>query len=148
MPQLTPRTKVVEGKTQHRMQILGVYDLDPHESYQALRSMRKAVTHKIEESDEQLYDIVGMTGGRLSYLNRVARAPDMESSAKMIVEHEKAWLQSQIGLIPDHDDDVMDEVRGPNRCCAILLTHVHSAAKMVVMFLATVTRVCQGAPGG
>jgi len=108
---IDPTHPPVEGKTQHRMQVLGIYDLDHHEAYYALRSMRKAVTRGIEELDEKLRDIVRMTGGRLSFLARVARAPDMEESAKVIVKHEKVWLQSQIGLIPDHDDDVMDEVR-------------------------------------
>lgn len=86
-----------------------------------------------------------MAGGRLSFLARVSRAADMEESAKVIVRHEKAWLQS---LIPDHDDDVMDEVGGLDGCCTIRFTDVHSAAKMVVMFLATVASVCQDAPGG
>ena len=53
-----------------------------------------------------------MAGGRLSFLARVSRAADMEESAKVIVRHEKAWLQS---LIPDHDDDVMDGLDG---CCS------------------------------
>ena len=110
--------------------------------------MRKAVTHNLEESDEKLHDIVRMTGGRLSFLARVSRAPDMEEGSKVIVRHEMAWLQSQIGLIPNLDDDVMDEVRGVDGCCSILLTHVHSVAKMVVMFLATVAGVCQDATGG
>jgi len=112
-PHLTPLPKSVEGKTQHRMHVLGIYDLDHPESYYALRSMRKSVTRRIEESDEELHNIVRMTGGRLLFLTRIARAPDMAEAAKVIVEHEKAWLQSQIGLIPDHDDDVMDEVRAP-----------------------------------
>ena len=111
MSQLAQLTPPVEGKTQERMQVLGIYDLDHHEAYYALRSIRKAVTRNIEELDEKLRDIVRMTGGRLSFLARVARAPDMEESAKVIVKHEKVWLQSHIGLIPDHDDDVMDEVR-------------------------------------
>lgn len=79
--------------------------------------MRKSVTCKVEEPDEKLHEVVRTTGGRLSFLTRVARAPDMEESAKAIVKHEKAWLQSQIGLIQDHDDDVMDEVRAPHRRC-------------------------------
>src|SRR5258706_4829305 len=121
--QLAQLTKPVEGKTQHRMQVLGIYDLDHDESYCALRRMRKAVTHSIEESDEKLHDIVRMTGGRLAFLSNVSRAPDMEESSKVIVRHEKAWLRSQLGLIPDHDDDVMDEVGGLDGCCAILLAH-------------------------
>src|SRR5258708_36090441 len=68
--QLTPLTKPVTGKTQHRMHVLGVNDLDPHESYYALRSMRKAVTHQVGGSDEKLRNIVGMTGGRLSFITR------------------------------------------------------------------------------
>jgi len=102
------------------MHVLGINDLDPHESHYALRSMRKAVIHEGEESDERLREIVGMTGGRLSFLTRVARAPDMEESAKDIVKHEKAWLRSQIGLIPDHDDDVMDEQKWSS-CSWLLL---------------------------
>ena len=149
-PQLAAFTKPVKGKTQHSMHVLGINDLEPHESCYALRNMRKAVTRHVEESDEKLRHIVRMIGGRLSFLSRVARAPNMEESAKVIVKHEKAWLQSQIGLIPDHDDDVMDDVRVPNRLqtVAIPLTHVHSAAKMVVMLLATAARVCQDAAGG
>jgi hypothetical protein len=145
---LAQLTQPVEGKTQHRMQVLGIYDLDHHESYYALRSMRKAVTRDVEGLDEKLRDIVRIMGGRLSFLARVSRAPDMEEGAKVIVKHEKSWLQSQIGLIPDHDDDVMDEVCGPHGCCAILFTHVRSAAKMVIMFLVTVAGVCQDATGG
>ena len=96
------------------MHILAINDLDPHESLYALRNMRNAVTRHVEEPDEKLRHIVRMIGGRLSFLSRVARAPDMVESAKGIVKHEKAWLQSQIGLIPDYDGDVIDEVRVPN----------------------------------
>ena len=106
------------------------------------------VTRGVEESEEKLREIVRMAGGRLSFLARVSRAPDMEESARVIVKHEKAWLQSQIGLIPDHDDDVMDEVCGLDGCCTIRLIDAHLAAKMVVMFLATIAGVCQDATGG
>ena len=35
----------------------------------------------------------------------------MGEMARHMLSVEKAWLLSQIGLIPDCDDDVMDEVR-------------------------------------
>ena len=71
---------------------------------------------------------MSLVGGRLSYLNKVARSKDMIGMARHLLEVEKGWLLSQIGgyrhslldymylktdfagLIPDCDDDVMDEV--------------------------------------
>ena len=55
--------------------------------------------------------VVALLGGRLSYLAQAATHADMLGHARHMVAVERAWLQSQIGLIPDHDDDVMDEVR-------------------------------------
>ena len=125
-PQLAASTKLAKGKTQHSMHVLGINDLDPHESFYALRNMRNAVTRHVKEPDEKLRHIVRMIGGRLSFLSRVARVPDMEERVKSIVGHEKAWLQSQIGLIPDHDDDVMDDVRAPNRLQTVAIPLTHS----------------------
>ena len=150
-PQLAAFTKPVKGKMQHSMHVLGINDLDPHESFYALRNMRNAVARHVEEPDEKLRHIVRMIGGRLSFLSIVARVPDMEARAKSIVKHEKAWLQSRIGLIPDHDDDVMDDVRvqiHSQTMPLIPITRVRSAAKMVDMLLATAARVCQDAAGG
>lgn len=50
-------------------------------------------------------------GGRLSYISKVSKAPDIVDMARHLLANEKGWLLSQIGLIPDCDDDVMDEVR-------------------------------------
>ena len=56
-------------------------------------------------------EAVSIVGGRLQYLNKVSKAPDMAEMARDMLNVEKAsWLLSQIGLIPDCDDDVMDEV--------------------------------------
>jgi len=103
--------------------------------------MRKSVGHTrhLEAVDEaQLNESVSLVGGRLAYLNKIAKSTDMIGMAKHLLEIEKAWLLSQIGqltqfpyavfffhfplnclvyasfefagLIPDCDDDVMDEV--------------------------------------
>ena len=58
-------------------------------------------------------EAVSIVGGRLLYLARVAKACDVTEMANHMLNVEKAWLLSQIGLIPDCDDDVMDEVRIP-----------------------------------
>ena len=60
-------------------------------------------------------DLVSLVGGRLSYIAQAATHTDMLGHARQMLATEKAWLQSQIGLIPDCDDDVMDEVCDPCR---------------------------------
>jgi hypothetical protein len=60
-------------------------------------------------SDEILHTMVESVGGRLSYLGKIAKAREPEANAAQLLAVEKAWLLGQIGLIPDHDDDVMDE---------------------------------------
>ena len=45
------------------------------------------------------------------FLSKMSQMRDMLKSAQEVVDWEKAWLFSQIGLIPDCDDDVMDEVQ-------------------------------------
>jgi len=58
--------------------------------------------------------IVELTGGRMALLGKIAHAKneeDAEHIMERLLRSEKAYLLSRIGLIPDHDDDVMDEVR-------------------------------------
>ena len=71
--------------------------------------MRMNAKGKLEHS-ESFKKTVGIIGGRLAYLGKVAKAKEMVEHAEHMLAVEKAWLQSQIGLIEDCDDDVMDEV--------------------------------------
>ncbi|KAG8997218.1 hypothetical protein FRB94_007825 [Tulasnella sp. JGI-2019a] len=92
----------------NRMQVVSIYDLDPQESMLALRHLRWESVGKVEPRDV-LHQALNIAGGRLSLLNRIARSHDPLSYANNMLETEKGWLLSQIGLIPDCDDDVMDE---------------------------------------
>ncbi|WVW84094.1 hypothetical protein I302_106123 [Kwoniella bestiolae CBS 10118] len=108
-------------KNASRMRILSVYDLSASESLKALRHLRvQALTNRglqrpVEEDDvlKRVYELVG---GRTSYLARVARADNMLEEAESMIEGEKQWLLSKIGLIPEHDDDVI--------CSWLLLRHL------------------------
>jgi hypothetical protein len=53
-----------------------------------------------------VYDLIG---GRLGFLSRVANKEHMLAAAEDILRQEKQWLLNQCGLIPDFDDDVMDQ---------------------------------------
>lgn len=72
------------------------------------------------EHSQKIREAVSIVGGRLSYLSRVSKARDMHEHALTMLAVEKAWLLSQIGLIPDCDDDVMDEQKWSS-CSWLLL---------------------------
>ncbi|ORX37880.1 hypothetical protein BD324DRAFT_623651 [Kockovaella imperatae] len=116
-------------KNASRMQVLSVYDLPPHEAISALRRIRTStLRHRYGpdakvENDAILRQVYDLVGGRMSHLTRVSRAGDMLKRAEQMVEDEMHWLQSKIGLIPDHDDDVMDEQKWAS-CSWLLLRHL------------------------
>lgn len=90
--------------------MLSVYDLARDEAFSALRRLRKDLTEDVEP-DAVLEDALDLTGGRLSFISRIARSKkNVLHSAHTLLEDVKSWMLSQIGLIPDCDDDVMDEV--------------------------------------
>ncbi|KAF7351153.1 hypothetical protein MSAN_01678000 [Mycena sanguinolenta] len=109
----------VMRKTASRMHVLSIYDLDHKEAMHAANRMAMSMKKK-NISQPIIEEAIGMVGGRLSYLNKVARSKDMLEMATQLLSVEKAWLCSQIGLIPDLDDDVMDEQKWSS-CSWLLL---------------------------
>ncbi|KAF5380356.1 hypothetical protein D9615_004695 [Tricholomella constricta] len=95
-------------KTASRMHVLSIYDLDSNESLHAATRMR--MNRRAAASPEQIRAAVSL----------VAKAKDMVDMANHLKSVEKAWLLSQIGLIPDCDDDVMDEQKWSS-CSWLLL---------------------------
>ncbi|TFK44895.1 hypothetical protein BDQ12DRAFT_621361 [Crucibulum laeve] len=109
----------VMRKNASRMHVLSIYDLDKNEALHAATRMRKSSGRAVADPNV-LQEAVGLVGGRLSYLSKVSKAKDMLSMAQHLLSVEKAWLLSQIGLIPDCDDDVMDEQKWSS-CSWLLL---------------------------
>jgi hypothetical protein len=74
--------------------------------------MRKSAREQQrKDTPANIMEAISIVGGRLLYLNKISKARDVAEMARHMLSVEKAWLLSQIGLIPDCDDDVMDEVR-------------------------------------
>ncbi|KAJ2922672.1 hypothetical protein H1R20_g14415, partial [Candolleomyces eurysporus] len=94
----------VMRKSASRMHVISVADLEQSEAMRALTRMRRDASRN-SASPEEIRSIVDVVGGRLSYLNRAARSKDMEAMAKHMLDVEKGWILSRIGLIPDCDDD-------------------------------------------
>lgn len=95
------------GRTATRLRVVSIYDLDKRDSIRAIQKIRQDC-HLPLASEQELDNAVSISGGRLAHISIIAKLQDMKMARKL-VEQEKAWLMSQVGLIPDHDDDVMDE---------------------------------------
>ncbi|PUU80452.1 hypothetical protein B9Z19DRAFT_974811 [Tuber borchii] len=92
-----------------RMELISVRDLSKEKAIKALKNFRAKYKHEIVSMDvlERVYELVG---GRLAFLNKVAREEDMIAKCKEICEIEKTWLLNKCGLLgTDMDDDVMDQ---------------------------------------
>ncbi|KAL9105265.1 MAG: hypothetical protein Q9187_008742 [Circinaria calcarea] len=79
-----------------RMEVLPVLDLPKGLAIAALQKYRARYFPYLKKADssimEQVYDQVG---GRLTFLNRVAKAPDMLRECEAIYQREKNWLLNQ-----------------------------------------------------
>ena len=92
-----------------RMNVIPILDLNKPKALSALASYRLKFHGERTNPAilEQVYDKVG---GRLSYLGRVAKAPDMLATAEAICTMEKTWLLNKCWILgAEMDDDVMDQ---------------------------------------
>jgi len=91
------------------LKVVSIGDLSFEQARHALARMRMN-RRKSQADQETIDEVVSLVGGRMSFLSKMSRAENLLKSAQEVADWEKAWLLSQIGLIPDCDDDVMDEV--------------------------------------
>ena len=92
-----------------RMEILPVLDLPKDQAIAAL-SQYRGKYYEEETSPEILRAVYDKVGGRLSYLNRVAKSPDMLRVCDEICHAEKTWFLNKCWILGEEmDDDVMDQ---------------------------------------
>lgn len=92
-----------------RMEVTAVADLPRDQAISALEKYRQRYFGETPTSDilEEVYDRVG---GRLTFLNRVARSPSMIKTCNDIIESEKRWFLGKCWILgSEMDDDVMDQ---------------------------------------
>ena len=91
------------------MEVIPVTDLPKDKATTALRSYRKQYFGE-DLSPKILETVYDKIGGRLSYLNRIAKAEDMIKLCDEICEAEKTWFLNQCWILGmEMDDDVMDQ---------------------------------------
>lgn len=92
-----------------RMEVHQIKDLSKDRAMQALRNYRmKYYGERVKESIlEEVYDKIG---GRLTFLNRVAKSENMIAKCDHICEMERIWFLNNCAILgAEMDDDVMDQ---------------------------------------
>lgn len=92
-----------------RMDVLPIVDLPKRQATSALQKYRLKYFNE-NLTNEQLEQVYHLVGGRLAFLNRVAKSRDMLAACKRICETEKRWFLNQCWVLgAEMDDDVMDQ---------------------------------------
>lgn len=92
-----------------RMEVTQVSDLPKYRAMQALKNYRMKYWREATP-DSVLTEVYDKIGGRLTFLNRVAKAQDMIKKCDEICEMEKTWFLNNCGILgAEMDDDVMDQ---------------------------------------
>ncbi|KAK3313264.1 hypothetical protein B0H66DRAFT_484903 [Apodospora peruviana] len=113
-----------------RMEVLTIVDLPKAQATAALNNYR--LRYFNEQLDpgtvERVYDLVG---GRLNFLNRVAKSQDMLKTCNEIIEVEKTWFLNQCWILgKDMDDDVMDQQKWATAAVVLATALVDKEAEM------------------
>ncbi|CAK7269025.1 hypothetical protein SEPCBS119000_003358 [Sporothrix epigloea] len=92
-----------------RLEVHSIQDLSRRQAMETLQRYRwRHFGERV--SSELASSIYERVGGRLTFLNRVARSADMQRTCQRIMEAEKAWFLGQCWVLgADMDDDVMDQ---------------------------------------
>ncbi|UKZ67544.1 uncharacterized protein TrAtP1_008701 [Trichoderma atroviride] len=113
-----------------RMDVLAVTDLPKSQAINALRKYRMRYFKEIP-SHQELEDVYDRIGGRLSFLNRVAKSKDMINTCEKIKETEKKWFLNQCWILgSEMDDDVMDQQKWAAAAMVLALALVDKEEEM------------------
>lgn len=97
-------------KLSTRMEVLPVLDLPKSQAVLALQRYRNRYFENEQLSSDILEEVYKRVGGRLTFLNRVAKSRDMLRACDLICEAEKTWFLNNCWILGETmDDDVMDQ---------------------------------------
>ncbi|RYP42236.1 hypothetical protein DL767_000400 [Monosporascus sp. MG133] len=113
-----------------RMEVLPITDLPKREAMTALQKYRSRY-HREDVDDSVLEEVYARVGGRLSFLNRVAKSRDMLATCDRIKEIEKTWFLNQCWILgKEMDDDVMDQQKWASSSMVLALALVDKEEEM------------------
>ncbi|KAI0129043.1 hypothetical protein BJ170DRAFT_623809 [Xylariales sp. AK1849] len=113
-----------------RMEVLSVTDLPKSHAVTALQKYRQRY-FKEDVPDSLLEQVYDLVGGRLSFLNRVAKSSNMLKTCDKIKEIEKTWFLNQCWILgTEMDDDVMDQQKWAAAAMVLALALVDKEEEM------------------
>ncbi|KAL7619721.1 hypothetical protein AAE478_010263 [Parahypoxylon ruwenzoriense] len=113
-----------------RLEVLPITDLPKVQAIRALQKYRQRYFSEDAKRSvlEEVYDRVG---GRLSFLNRVAKSQNMLETCDRIKEMEKTWFLNQCWILgSEMDDDVMDSQKRSAAAMVLALALVDKEEEM------------------
>ncbi|KAF2816959.1 uncharacterized protein BDZ99DRAFT_456759, partial [Mytilinidion resinicola] len=117
-----------------RMEVTPIGDLPKDRAIQALRNYRMKYFQEMPEESllEQVYDQIG---GRLTFLNRVAKSESMMHTCRKICDMEKTWFLNQCWILgPEMDDDVMDQQKYASAAMVLAKALVDKESEMETIY--------------
>jgi hypothetical protein len=112
-----------------RMEITVVGDLPRQQAMDALKRYRMKYFNECLDSEvlSKVYDNIG---GRLTFLNRVAKSKDMLATCDDIAEAEKTWLLNQCWILgAGMDDDAINQQKHAAGAMMLALALVDAEAR-------------------
>ncbi|KAH8708574.1 hypothetical protein GQ44DRAFT_830752 [Phaeosphaeriaceae sp. PMI808] len=108
-----------------RMEVHQIKDLCKDRAMQALRNYRMKYW-KEKPRDSVLEEVYDKIGGRLTFLNRVAKSDNMITKCNHICDMEKIWFLNNCAILGEEmDDDVMDQQKfAASQSTAMVLANV------------------------
>ncbi|KAF1958495.1 hypothetical protein CC80DRAFT_31324 [Byssothecium circinans] len=113
-----------------RMEVTQVSDLPKNRAMQALRNYRMKYWQEVTPVPvlEEVYDKIG---GRLTFLNRVAKSQNMIKKCDEICLMEKTWFLNNCGILGEEmDDDVMDQQKYASTAMVLALALYKKSLEM------------------
>ena len=93
-----------------RMEVIPILDMPKSRAIPALATYRARYFPQEKQDLEIFKQVYDLVGGRLNFLNRVAKSADMLKMCQQIKDSEKTWFLNKCGILGEPmDDDVMDQ---------------------------------------
>lgn len=92
-----------------RMDVLPILDLPKDRALAAFAQYREKY-HNEKLSSKTLEEVYDRVGGRLTFLNRIAKSHNIDKMCTLICEAERTWFLNKCWILGEEmDDDVMDQ---------------------------------------
>ncbi|KAF3347255.1 hypothetical protein VD0002_g5080 [Verticillium dahliae] len=129
-----------------RMEVIPVLDLPKAQASIALQKYRVRYFGQ-QVSARELEEVYDLVGGRLSFLNRVAKSRDMLAMCKRICDNERRWFLNQCWILgAEMDDDVMDQQKWASAAMVLAQALVQEEPNMDATYDAKIGHILPSFP--